>query len=204
MSSGRRSNRRIAVMGRIGDEIAVIMRACQQPPFPSHPCTMPAPSRICAARVAREMTRVFGEGHWSPCPSKAEVVRQLRASQVLIASRGEEIIGTVRLARVLPGVIDSESFTKVDTALYVLGLAVSPDARRQGVGRDLIEAAKESARIVACGCVVAGCIRSRRGRRCVLPGVRIPCGGSQFERGNTAHLLRVAPGQRQLTQRTEE
>lgn len=96
--------------------------------------------------VAREMTRVFGEGHWSPCPSKAEVVRQLRASQVLIASRGEEIIGTVRLARVLPGVIDSESFTKVDTALYVLGLAVSPDARRQGVGRSLIEAAKESAR----------------------------------------------------------
>ena len=96
--------------------------------------------------VAREMTRVFGEGHWSPCPSKAEVVRQLRASQVLIASRDSQIIGTVRLARVLPGVIDSESFTKVTTALYVLGLAVSPDVRRQGIGRDLMEAAKDSAR----------------------------------------------------------
>jgi ribosomal protein S18 acetylase RimI-like enzyme len=46
----------------------------------------------------------------------------------------------------LPGLIDSESFTKVDTALYVLGLAVSPEARRQGIGRDLMEAAKESAR----------------------------------------------------------
>ena len=73
-------------------------------------------------------------------------MRQLRASQVLIASRDSEIIGTVRLARVLPGVIESDSFTKVDTALYVLGLAVSPDARREGVGRSLIEAAKESAR----------------------------------------------------------
>lgn len=97
-------------------------------------------------RVAREMTREFGVGHWSPCPCKAEVVRQLRASKVLKASRDSEIIGTVRLARALPGLIDSESFTKVDTALYVLGLAVSPDVRREGVGRDLIEAAKESAR----------------------------------------------------------
>jgi GNAT superfamily N-acetyltransferase len=96
--------------------------------------------------VAREMTRVFGEGHWSPCPSKAEVVRQLRASQVFIASRDSKIIGTVRLARVLPGVIDTESFTKVKTALYVLGLGVAPESRRQGIGRDLIEAAKESAR----------------------------------------------------------
>ncbi len=77
-------------------------------------------------RVAREMTREFGVGHWSPCPCKAEVVRQLRASKVLIASRESEIVGTVRLARALPGLIDSESFTKVDTALYVLGLAVPP------------------------------------------------------------------------------
>jgi GNAT superfamily N-acetyltransferase len=96
--------------------------------------------------VARGMTREFGEGHWSPCPSKAEVVRQLRASQILIARRDAEIIGTVRLARVLPGIIDSEAFTKVDTALYVLGLAVAPEVRRQGIGRDLMDAAKESAR----------------------------------------------------------
>src|SRR6185436_6959298 len=71
---------------------------------------------------------------------------QLRASHVLVARRSADLVGTVRLARALPWAIDSESFTPVDTALYVLGLAVSPQARGQGIGRSLIEAAKASAR----------------------------------------------------------
>lgn len=97
-------------------------------------------------RVALGMTQEFGPGHWSSCPSKADVLRQLRASRVLIARRDGEIIGTVRLARALPSLIDSGAFTAVATALYVLGLAVAPEARGQGVGRDLIEAAKATAR----------------------------------------------------------
>jgi GNAT superfamily N-acetyltransferase len=92
------------------------------------------------------MTREFGEGHWSACPSKAVVLRQLRASHVLVARDDAEIIGTVRLARALPWAIDSQSLTPVDTALYVLGLAVCPDARGKGVGRELIEASKQIAR----------------------------------------------------------
>jgi len=95
--------------------------------------------------VAQEMTRIHGKGHWSSCPAKAEVLRQLRASRVLIASQRDRIIGTVRLIRALPALIDSGSFTPVDTALYVLGLAVSPEARGQGVGRSLMEAAKAAA-----------------------------------------------------------
>lgn len=97
-------------------------------------------------RVAQDMTREFGEGHWSACPSQAEVLRQLRASRVLIAHRDAEVIGTVRLARALPWAIDSGSFTPVGAALYVLGLAVSPDTRGQGVGRQLIDAAKQALR----------------------------------------------------------
>jgi GNAT superfamily N-acetyltransferase len=96
--------------------------------------------------VAREMTRRHGPGPWSPCPSKAEVTRQLRASQVLIAREEARIVGTVRLATANPLVFDSRSFTPVQTALYVLGLAVAPDCRRQGIGRQLMEAAKEVAR----------------------------------------------------------
>jgi GNAT superfamily N-acetyltransferase len=96
--------------------------------------------------VAQEMTRQFGEGHWSTCPSKAEVVRQLRASHVLVARRGTEIIGTVRLARALPWAIDSSCFAPVSKALYVLGLAVSPHCRGMGVGRQLMDAAKDAAR----------------------------------------------------------
>jgi GNAT superfamily N-acetyltransferase len=73
-------------------------------------------------------------------------MRQLRASQVLIAREEARIVGTVRLATANPLVFDSGSFTAVQTALYVLGLAVAPDCRRQGIGRQLMEAAKEVAR----------------------------------------------------------
>jgi len=98
------------------------------------------------AAVARGMTQKFGEGHWSSCPSRAEVVRQVRASHVLVARREAQIVGTVRLATAKPWAIDSSSFTPVTSALYVLGLSVAPEARGQNVGRDLMEAAKETAR----------------------------------------------------------
>ena len=96
--------------------------------------------------VARDMTRRFGQGHWSACPSKAEVLRQLRACQVLVARQDAELIGTVRLVRAMPWAIDSSAFTPVRQALYVLGLAVAPQYRGQGIGHQLMEAAKDVAR----------------------------------------------------------
>ena len=96
--------------------------------------------------VARGMTEQFGAGHWSACPSKAEVVRQLRASHVLVARQDGGLIGTVRLVRALPWAIDSSAFTPVAKPWYVLGLAVAPQCRGQGVGRRLVEAAKDTAR----------------------------------------------------------
>ena len=96
--------------------------------------------------VAERMTLEFGAGHWSARPSRAEVVRQLRASQVLVARRGADIIGTVRLARVLAGVIDVSAFTPVGEAFYVFGLAVAPGCRGMGIGRQLMDAAKEEMR----------------------------------------------------------
>lgn len=97
--------------------------------------------------VARDMTHRFGAGEWSAIPTETDVVQQLCASQVLVARRDGEIIGTVRLARAKSWAIDASKFTPVATALYVLGLAVSPEAREQGVGRCLMEAAKEAARV---------------------------------------------------------
>jgi GNAT superfamily N-acetyltransferase len=96
--------------------------------------------------VAEDMTRKFGEGHWSARPTRADVVRQLRASQVLVARAGEELVGTVRLVRVLPGVVDSSAFTPVEKSCYVLGLAVAPERRQAGIGRQLMDAAKQMAR----------------------------------------------------------
>jgi GNAT superfamily N-acetyltransferase len=96
--------------------------------------------------VAEGMTEKFGEGHWSAVPSMTDVQRQLRASIVLVARRDGEVVGTVRLATARPWAIDSISFTPVSKALYVLGLAVSPQARKQDIGRQLMEAAKEVVR----------------------------------------------------------
>lgn len=95
--------------------------------------------------VACGMTGQFGHGHWSACPSRAEVLRQVRASHVLVARREGEIIGTVRLVPALPALFDSSAFTPVERPWYVLGLAVSPTVRGAGVGRQLMEAAKEAA-----------------------------------------------------------
>jgi len=96
--------------------------------------------------VARDMTREFGEGHWSACPSRSQVLRQLRASHVLVAKHDDEIIGTVRLVRPVLGIFDSSSFTAVDRPLYVLGLAVAAECRGEGIGRLLMEAAKDRVR----------------------------------------------------------
>ena len=97
-------------------------------------------------QVARDMTRRFGKGHWSECPSVALVRRQLRASDVMVARRDGHIVGTVRLAMTKQWAIDSGAFTPVKTALYVLGLAVAPQARGLGIGRALMQAAKARAR----------------------------------------------------------
>jgi predicted N-acetyltransferase YhbS len=98
------------------------------------------------ASVAQDMTRRFGEGHWSAIPSKAEVLKQMRASQMLVARDSTHIVGTVRLATVNPHFVDPVGFTRVDSALYMLGLSVAPEYRKMGIGRRLVDAAKDAAR----------------------------------------------------------
>jgi GNAT superfamily N-acetyltransferase len=96
--------------------------------------------------VTSDMARRFGAGPWSACPSKAVVVRQLRASQVLVARQSAEVVGTVRLIRANPHLLDASAFTPVGVALYLIGLAVAPDRRGQGIGGALVEACKALAR----------------------------------------------------------
>jgi ribosomal protein S18 acetylase RimI-like enzyme len=96
------------------------------------------------ASVAREMTREFGKGGWSEYPTVAGVKRQLGASRVLVARCGGDVVGTVRLTKAQPALFDAAAFTPVAKAYYVLGLAVAPGARRRGLGRALMESAKEA------------------------------------------------------------
>jgi predicted N-acetyltransferase YhbS len=97
------------------------------------------------AAIAQDMTERFGEGAWSAVPSKVTVMKQMRASRVFVARRESKVVGTVRLAAAKPLAFDSSVFTPVNHALYVLGLAVAPQMRNQGLGRLLMDAAKEAA-----------------------------------------------------------
>lgn len=63
---------------------------------------------------------------------------------MLVARRDAEIVGTVRLTTAQQWAIDASCFSPAKTALYVLGLAVSPQARGEGIGQQLMRAAKES------------------------------------------------------------
>jgi GNAT superfamily N-acetyltransferase len=109
----------------------------------------PSDARAIAAlrtEVAQGMTRYHGEGHWSAIPSKADVLKQMRATHMLVARLDDEVVGTVRLATVEPHLMARVAFTPVDSSLYVLGLAVASRCRGQGIGRLLMDAAKDVAR----------------------------------------------------------
>ncbi len=102
---------------------------------------------VLRTRVADGMTSEFGAGHWSASTSKLLVLRQMRASTMLVARCGHGIVGTVRLATVSPAFdANAFGFTPASYALYVLGLAVASEWRRQAVGRMLMEAARTTAR----------------------------------------------------------
>jgi ribosomal protein S18 acetylase RimI-like enzyme len=92
--------------------------------------------------VAENLTQRHGQGHWSSCPSEKGVLRTLNTSRVLVAKRGCDIIGTVRLESKKPWAIDTTPFSKVRKAVYIHGVAVAPEEQRQGIGRRLVDGAK--------------------------------------------------------------
>jgi len=91
--------------------------------------------------VAGHLTREYGRGHWSSCPSEKSVLRGLRTSRVLVARDGSGIVGTLTLATKKPWAIDTAYFTAVRKALYLLDMAVAPALQRKGIGRLLLQEA---------------------------------------------------------------
>ena len=79
-------------------------------------------------------------------PTKTATLRAIKTSSVLVARREIEIIGTVRLEAKKPWAIDVRYFSRVPKAVYLHDLAVAPRAQGKGVGRLLVEQAKDVAR----------------------------------------------------------
>jgi rSAM/selenodomain-associated transferase 1 len=105
-------------------------------------------AEIVAVRTeaANRLTREFGKGHWSSCPTQNGVLRQIRTDRVLVARSGGGIVGTLVLATKKPWAIDIAYFTAVPRPIYLHSMAVAPDMQRQGIGRILLDEARRVAR----------------------------------------------------------
>ena len=103
--------------------------------------------------VAGELTRAFGKGHWSSSASEASVLRNILTSRVIVARDDTGIAGTLRLTTKKPWAIDLKYFTAVDKALYLVDMAVRPSSQRNGVGRLLVQQARDIARTVPAGAI---------------------------------------------------
>jgi ribosomal protein S18 acetylase RimI-like enzyme len=91
--------------------------------------------------VAEDLTNRYGIGPWSSKTKERGALFGMRHSLVVVARRGKEIVGTLRLATKKPWAINVDYFTPVKKQLYVTNMAVIPALQRQGIGRLLIEEA---------------------------------------------------------------
>jgi GNAT superfamily N-acetyltransferase len=112
-------------------------------------------SRQHADEIARLRTaagaalaKVHGPGRWAGLSTDAGVMRDIRASQVLIAIDRGRIIGTLVLQQKKPWAIDTACFTAVNRPVYLINMAVSPRRWRRGVGRALLTEAERMATCV--------------------------------------------------------
>jgi GNAT superfamily N-acetyltransferase len=103
---------------------------------------------IAAVRngAAERLTREYGRGHWSGYTTDQGVLRGIDTSRVLVARIGNAIVGTLRLATKKPWAIDVKYFADSKRPLYLVDMAVAPESQREGVGRQLLEAAARMAR----------------------------------------------------------
>jgi ribosomal protein S18 acetylase RimI-like enzyme len=110
----------------------------------------PSDAAVLAAlrgAAARELTKQFGEGHWSGEPSERGVVADLRHAEVWVARSGSAVVGTFRLATKKPWAIDRSYFTDCRRPIYLTNMAVRPDYQRRGIGRRCLGHAVERVRL---------------------------------------------------------
>ena len=74
------------------------------------------------------------------------MLRDLKASTVLVARDRGKVVATLTLATKKPWAIDVTYFTPCKKALYLINMAVHPRRQRRGIGRALVKEASRVAR----------------------------------------------------------
>jgi predicted N-acetyltransferase YhbS len=111
----------------------------------------PADARELAAlhtAAADDLTARFGRGFWSMRTSEKGSLLHIRNERVVVARRGNRIVGTLNLPTKKPWAINISYFTSAKNPLYLTGMAVLPEMQRQGVGRSLLKEASKQARVL--------------------------------------------------------
>src|SRR4249920_1466387 len=80
--------------------------------------------------AAADLTLRYGDGPWSGKTTEKGVLFGMRHSQVVVARKGKNIVGTMRLATKKPWAIDVSYFTRVKKAIYLTHMAVMPAQQR--------------------------------------------------------------------------
>lgn len=81
------------------------------------------------------------------------MLRDIKASRVLVARGPRRVIGTLTLQTKKPWAIDLEYFTPCTRPLYLINMAVVPDRQGTGVGRALLDEALSVARALPAGAI---------------------------------------------------
>lgn len=104
-------------------------------------------------RVARDLTRRFGEGHWSGEPTERGILFHLRISRVFVVKSRGRVMATVRLSTRRPWAIDPTHFTPCKRPLYLLDMAVEPKRQGSGLGRQCMTMVPSLARAWQAGAI---------------------------------------------------
>jgi GNAT superfamily N-acetyltransferase len=96
--------------------------------------------------ASRQLTAQYGKGPWSGGVTEKGVLFAMRNSTVYVARHRGRLMATLTLSTKKPWAIDKKYFAASQRPLYLVGMAVSPDAQRQGVGRLCINEACRIAR----------------------------------------------------------
>jgi GNAT superfamily N-acetyltransferase len=93
--------------------------------------------------AASDLTERFGKGFWSSNTTDKGVLQGIRRGKVMIAVEADAIVGTLTLSMQKPCAIDASYFTPVRRPIYLTSMAVTPALQHRGVGRAMLEAARD-------------------------------------------------------------
>jgi GNAT superfamily N-acetyltransferase len=98
-------------------------------------------------KVAADVARKSGSRDSGHRTTAKGVLNDLRLGQILIARYQGRVVASLVLVKKKPWAIDVSYFTQVKSQFYLLSMNVDPALQRKGIGSQLLEFAKETAKL---------------------------------------------------------